>query len=355
MSEARFQIGDYYLTQHGSSPVWKAAFYDSSARQTRRISLGTKDLHEAKIALAEFVVQQVTPKDARPADVPLALVLIRYWEQHGSDLPSDQVTQIALRRWTEFWGESSVADLTMSRQNEFVDWLKRHDYKNSYVDRIMSVGRAAVNRAWKYGEITSAPFIRGERDRSDQKSPYLLNQSEMARLIEATKRTPHLYVFVMIMINTLSRPDAVLDLRPAQVNLTDRRIDLNPKGRRQTKKYRPIVPITDTLLPFVSSAAGERFVMWWDKPVGSIKGAFNRAVAFAHLPRLITPYSLRHTMATELRRRDVPVWEVEGLLGHRRPGVTERYAHFSPDYLSKGRRAIDDYLAELKVDLKPLV
>jgi hypothetical protein len=40
---------------------------------------------------------------------------------------------------------------------------------------------------------------------------------------------------------------------------------------------------------------------------------------------------------------------VKGLMGHRRPGVTETYAEFSPDYLSKGREAIDDHFAELAV------
>src|SRR5690606_37385568 len=53
----------------------------------------------------------------------------------------------------------------------------------------------------------------------------------------------------------------------------------------------------------------------------------------------------------ELRGRGVPAWEVEGLLGHRRPGVTESYAVFSPDYLSEGRAAIDGYFADLEMEL----
>lgn len=354
MPDTRFQIGEYYLSQHGKSPIWKATYYDGSSRQTRRVSLGTRDFQEAKQALAGFVVKNSALNEARPSDVPLALVLYRYWEGHAKALPSAEAAQIALALWTEFWGESNVAELSLSRQDQFVIWLQARGYKNSYVSRVLSVGRAAVRRAWKYGELASVPFIRDVADRSDEKEVYLLSPSEMARLIEAAKRTPHLYIFTMIMINTLARPDAVLDLRPNQINLKDRHITLNPKGRRQTKKFRPTVPITDTLLPFVRSATGERFVMWWDKPVGSIKGAFNRAVAHAQLPRLVTPYSLRHTMATELRRLEVPAWEVEGLLGHRRPGVTERYARYSPDYLSKGSRAIDAYLAKLNINLNPL-
>ncbi|MBY3114390.1 site-specific integrase [Rhizobium laguerreae] len=195
-------------------------------------------------------------------------------------------TKIALALWIDFWGPATVNELTVPRQFEFMEWLKARGYKNAYC---------------------------------------------------------------MIALNTLARPDAVLDLAPAQVNLKDRRISLNPQGRKQTKKFRPIVPITDTLLSFVQETDRPRFVTWHGKAVNRIDGSFGRMIANAQLPSEITPYSLRHTMATELRRRGVPPWEVEGLLGHRRPGVTEKYAHFAPDYLSEGRAAIDAYFAELSI------
>ena len=55
-------------------------------------------------------------------------------------------------------------------------------------------------------------------------------------------------------------------------------------------------------------------------------------------------------MATELRRRGVPLWEIEGMLGHKRPTTSEKYAHYTPDYLSLGREAIDSYFSELSLD-----
>jgi site-specific recombinase XerD len=60
----------------------------------------------------------------------------------------------------------------------------------------------------------------------------------------------------------------------------------------------------------------------------------------AGLPKEVTPYSLRHTMAAELRRCGVrvPAWEVQGLLGHKAVGVTEIYARFDPDYMATGSR-----------------
>ncbi|MBB3983109.1 integrase [Sphingobium fontiphilum] len=283
--------------------------------------------------------------------MPLATVLIRYWDRHGANVASHDTQRFALKLWNEFWGEATVADLSIPRQREFRTWLKARDYKNSYVDRILSVGRAALNLAWKWGEITSPPFIEHVSDRSDAKEAYRLKKSEMRRFLSAVQEWPHLYTFSMLMLNTLGRPEAVLDLAPAQVDLEYRSINLNPKGRKQTKKYRPTVPITDTLMPFVFDRKVVRFVTWRDKPIRSVKKTFARAVKNAGLSADITPYSLRHTMAAELRGRGVPAWEVEGLLGHRRPGVTESYAVFSPDYLSAGRAAIDGYFADLGMEL----
>ena len=171
----------------------------------------------------------------------------------------------------------------------------------------------------------------------------------MRQFLTSAQKRPHLFVFSMIALNTLARPDAVLDLTPAQVNIEDRLINLNPKGRKQTKKRRPIVPITDALLPFLTREMDPKrpYVTWRGQPVHSVKKAFRETVEDAKLPSEITPYSLRHTMAKRLRKSSVPEWEVEGMLGHTTPSTSEEYAIFDPDYQSASRAAIDAYFAEL--------
>ena len=93
---------------------------------------------------------------------------------------------------------------------------------------------------------------------------------------------------------------------------------------------------------------GPCYVLFRGKPVKSIKKSFNLAVRRAGLPREVTPYSLRHTMATELRKRKVPEWELKGIIGHHK-GVTEGYAIYGPAYLSDGRKAIDADFSELGI------
>jgi integrase len=295
------------------------------------------------------------PKHYDAADMPLGTVLTRYYEQYARNIASEEAQRHALVHWLDFWGPATIADLTIERQEEFVAWLKaggskqERPFRNSYVSRVLSVGRAAIRRAWKRGEITSVPFIIDEPDRSDRKKPYRLDRSEMRRFLMTVQEWPHLFTLSMIMLNTLARPEAALALSPAQVQLDDRLVYLNPNGRKQTKKHRPTVPLTETLLPFLRAADVPAFVLWNGKPIKSVKKTFALAVERAGLSSEITPYSLRHTMAKELRKRGVPAWEVKGLLGHRVPGATEDYAEFAPDYLSQGREAIDAYFKELNL------
>ena len=64
----------------------------------------------------------------------------------------------------------------------------------------------------------------------------------------------------------------------------------------------------------------------------------------------VTAYTIRHTVAAELRKRGVAVWEVAGFLGHSSGyKTTERYAKFGPDHLSEAVRAIDDFFEELRM------
>ena len=341
------QIGDYWLSRRPNSAVWCRTWFDATGRQTRRASLGSSDFREAQLRLAAWITAHREMRHERPQDVPLEQILVRYYREHASKAPSAEQARFHLRYWSEFFAGATVAELTPPRQEAFIMWLRESGKSDGYAARILDTGRAALNRAYKRQELDRVPFIMTVPDRAPAKERRRLSPQEVSALLTAAREVPHLLTFCMVALNTLARPDAILDLSPFQIDLENRRIDLNPAGRRQTKKHRPVVPITDTLLPWVSGATAERLVHWHGRPVASIKTAWRRIRDVAGLPADASPYSLRHTMATELRRRGVPEWEVSGMLGHKRAGITETYAKFSPSYLGEAARAIDAFFADL--------
>jgi integrase len=167
-------------------------------------------------------------------------------------------------------------------------------------------------------------------------------------------KSDHILLFCLTMANTMARPEAVLELTRFQLDFDSKLIRLNPEGRKQTKKYRPTVPMTNTLLPWLQKVKTNYVITYHGDRVHSVKKTFQRLPASVKgLPKGVSPYSIRHTMAKELRRRGVPPWEVQGMLGHKHAGLrtTEIYAKYDPSYLSAARVAIDAVMTDIEAKM----
>ncbi len=180
--------------------------------------------------------------------------------------------------------------------------------------------------------------------------------AEMARLFDAAK-SRHALTYLMIATCTLARPAAVLDLRGAQFDEEHKRINLNPPGRKQNKKFRPILAAAPSLLPWLTrtSSPGQRFVSYGGAPIKSIKTLWDLMRDEAGLDDRVTPYSIRHGMAREMRKRKVPGEQISIFLGHLPKGsdaTTSIYAPYDPDYCSEAITAIESVLSEIRKHLK---
>lgn len=352
------QIGDYWLSRnrHG---VWCRTWLDRDERQTKRATLGTRDFDAAHIKLAEWVVLNERLSRAEPADVPVVAILKRYYDRHARHTASAEMAALAIAKLGKTFAADMVGGLTLDRQHEFEIELRAEGLSDGYIGRIQTVLKAAVNRAYRNQELAAAPYVRvlaaGARRR-------VLTLPEAAALFNADP-PEHMLTYLVLAFNTMGRPEALLELQPFQIDLERRLIDTNAPGRRQTKKHRATLPITDTLLPWLQARMKQRYLIQWhdeqSAPLNSVKSVWRRLRADAERllwkadpdhPGLadVVPKTIQHTMATELRRRGIPKWEVDGMLGHSTGGTTDIYAKFAPDYLGKAAAAIDDYMHELQ-------
>jgi len=346
-----FQIGDYWLDRRPNSPAWCRCWYDSKARQVRWQSLKTPNLQAATEELVDWYHRHVHRQESLPQEVPVVEVLWRYYEEHAKELPSWDSALYTCKLFVKFFADDNVSGLTVRRQEDYIRWRREAGVTDGTIGRELSVLRAAVNRGFRRQELVAVPVIQGLPRGESRKRR--LSKAEMAELLLAASHvSDHLLRFVLLAANTLSRPEAVLDLTVFQLDYEHRLIALNPAGRRQTKKHRPVVPMTDTIEPVLRTARGSHVVAYRGGRVQSVKKAFRRARQLLGLDLDVIPYTIRHTMATELRKRGVPKWEVEGWLGHKAGDPTEAYAIYDPDYLSAGRRAIDAYFRELAFEFR---
>src|SRR5487761_654290 len=358
------QIGNYWLSRKsgrdGADDAWCRTWYDVRARQTRRVSLGTTDFQEASLRLAAWVVANQRSHKAAPDQVLIEAVLLNYWNDHAQHLPSADTQWLGLSYWQEYWARRTIADLTPHEQRRFREWLAKRGTGPSGIDRILSVGRAALNRARKWQEVSEVPHIFGtltaEARRAREPKGRPVSPNEIARLLD-TARSRHMLTFLLIAANTLARPAAILDLGPAQFDDAHGLLDLNPPGRTQNKKFRPIVPVTSTLHPWLQREVGPsgRYVSYRAKPVRSILHMWRLTRAAAGLDERVTPYSIRHGLAREMRKRRVPTEQISLFLGHVPHGsaaTTSIYAPYEPGFLADAVQAIESVMADVRTHLR---
>jgi integrase len=163
----------------------------------------------------------------------------------------------------------------------------------------MGIAAAAINWAWKNGEIERQIPIVLPPDGAGRER--IMTIQEMARLWDVDMPS-HLRMFLALIIGTASRPEALLELTREQCDLQHGVIDLNPPGRPRTKKRRPRVPMPAFLRPWIETVPSGHLVTYKSKPILKINGAWRAAREAAGLSPEIMPYTVRHTMATELSR-----------------------------------------------------
>jgi integrase len=172
------------------------------------------------------------------------------------------------------------------------------------------------------------------------------------RPVFTTKRPlRHIARFILIGIYTGTRASAIASASPypeqgrSFVDLERGIFYRKQIGKRATKKRQTPAPVPPRLLAHMRRWArlkliAECFVEFNGKPVASVKKGFRSAVALARLTGKVTPHTLRHTAATWLMQRGVPVWEAAGFLGMSAEVLLSTYGHHHPDFLHGAANAI---------------
>lgn len=354
-----FELGPYWLNTEREKPGYYRYWWDRGASRVCRARVAGKTLEEAKLSLAEFVVKGA-PKNA---DSHLAPLLEAYFTDRTDKLPSADVARRAGARVLRFFEQEKKAKTPRvfqfddDTQADFMEWSARKGNSPSTISRGLSVIAAAL----AHGKVESVEIESGESAIEDvlierglvlkaSAQRYVPTDEEFARFLDHAEG-PLLRAFI-IMLNTGCRPGAALDLSPSQRNKELGLLSLNPEGRRQTKKHRPVIRVSRCfggwLDEWEREAPGARYVSTITT-VDGLQSAINRTREIARVPRIVA-YSCRHKVATIFRRARVSEDQIALWLGHRRPNLrtTGLYGEYEPDYLREAQEAIDKFVVALQ-------
>lgn len=339
-----FTVGDWFLTKRGASPAWYRAKYNPTTRTTERFTLSTTDEEVAKERLLTWYLRNERDK-VQTSTATLREIFTSYEHNHAAKLRSYKTVSILLRHWTDYWGaDTDLAEIKpVAKQEAFQAYLFEQGLAHNSVNRVLEIGRAAINRAWKRGMVDAAPFIHTLPAIEAAPKGRPLSVDEITKLY--ANAADHIRLFILLMLGTAARNEAVTQLAWPQVDFDAGLIALNPDGRKQTSKRRPTVRLIPSVRAVLEplDKTTPAVLMFRGEKVTKVRKGWDRAVERAELTGNVTPYSCRHTAAKWMRKEGVPPWEVAAQLGHRLPGYTmsERYAVFSPDYLEKAAAALE--------------
>lgn len=391
MSKRLWEYGGYWIAGAHATETLYAYWYDDGRRATRRRALGTKVLDEAKEKLIALAGAAKSDTSRSPDRVMLLVALDHYYDHDVSKKPSADQAFRSIKLVKEFLEErmlptASVSSFGPIRQREFMTWARdTHGHSANTIARNLSV----VSAAFRFGKrlvvvkdglgndqeiqlLDMAPDVVTQAKRVaellDLPPPrpreWLPTYEEFGRFIDAIdKRKENLFRFVILSLNTWARPSAVLEFRDNEETVNRRfgTIDLNPPGRRQTIKYRPKIRLTGNLLGWLDEwrndeieEGQERAPMMWDgAPITAIKRTFVRHAEECGLPEF-TPGTIRHFMATMVRRQKPPVDKEQRdvWLGHDEKRTANAYESFDPDYLADCMQATEKVIADLQAHTK---
>lgn len=358
------KFGEYSLVRH-SNMTYYVAWFDPAKRQTNRRSLKTKVNSDAMDRVRQIAESGVTGDPHAALGAKLVRTVADVLDEHRDyvkGLASVEAETIHI----DLICASAIADKRVAaltrRDLEALrdDWVAK-GAKISTVSRRLSTLRSAIKRAVdnkqlsandapKIPEFRSAHHVRAAEPKGDP-----CGTEALARLYDATQE-PHLQLYWTMLFATAARRTSVLELEGKQIDREHSLVDLNTKGRVQTDKYRPVLPIIQPLQPWLELIPDGRLIMWRDKPVTSIKTGVRRAIARAGLPNDINSYSVRHSLGRFMRREGVDLIQIGVWLGHVRPPqnvkTTLIYSPYEPEYMLDARQAVEKFIGEIAAKAK---
>ena len=253
--------------------------------------------------------------------------------------------KIHFAHFTRVCGNPPIHTLTVEVLDHYRARRRGEQVGPATINREMATLKHAWSKAveWKLLRKTAreeSTAIRKYQE-PDGRLRYLSGQTEADRLLQACDgaRRP----IVLTALHTGMRKGELLGLTWDLVDMTHGFICL-----KQTKNGKArALPFNETLWSLFSGLRTRQDVPWVFHDVegrrhNDIRHPFEEACEGAGMTDFHF-HDLRHTFASWLMMRGVPLATVSNLLGHTSPTMTLRYAHLSPTHLTSAVRVLDPH------------
>jgi integrase len=241
------------------------------------------------------------------------------------------------------FGGLRLNELTKHQLQNFHSDLKDEGLAAATADHHLKLIRHSLNLAVEWGMLTVNPASGIKQFNENNQRERYLTKEELDRLVGVLRSNePKTVCLVaLFLLSTGARLSEALQATWDQID-REGRIWRVPASNSKSKKIRHI-PLNESALEvlsqlgtdgsheylFVSRQTGERLT--------SVNRVWSRLRVKAGLPHLRL-HDLRHQFASMLINAKRTLYEVQMILGHSNPAVTQRYSHIASETLLDASR-----------------
>jgi integrase len=252
-------------------------------------------------------------------------------------MPLSKISSFDIERYKKYRQQEAVIVRPRGKVIERAP-EKNTPAKPGTINRELAALSHLFNMAEEWGWIDRHAKIR--RFQEGQGRIIYLTAEQVARLVECAKadRSPIVYPFIVIGVETSMRKMEILSIRREHVDIAHCRIFI-PHAKAGMREQ----PITRHLADFLAAyiAALQPGNPWLFPSPGArsghatdIRKAFCRVVEAAGLDsRVVVRHTLRHTAITHLVQSGVDLPTVQRISGHKTLAMVARYSHQNGEHI----------------------
>jgi len=271
-------------------------------------------------------------------DVPFRDALLRYAEAKQRENPECYKlnTRYRLQYILDRFDGLNLKDITLTKVQDFAD-DRLATVSNGTVQKDLATLKAILNKAHREGRLESVPPF--PRFKAVKGRCRWLTPEEEARLLHHAP--DHLKPIIIVAVDTGGRRSELLRLDWRHVDMKRGRLTFTETKNGEDRTIRLTERVKQTLENLEPKESGPVFT-YRGKAMIRFKASFETAREKARLHDFRF-HDLRHTFASRLVQKGIPIYEVMHLTGHKSLSMVQRYAHLAPDYQAQAIAALNDF------------
>lgn len=241
-------------------------------------------------------------------------------------------------------GHLRLSEIT-TRDVQTLHAAMRASHSPGYANRHLAVMSATFRKAVEWGVIDKNPAAGVKQFKEYIKETTVLDANQLARLfaaLDADESRTAASALKFLALTGVRREEA-LQAEWQHVKL-EAGLWWLPKTKSGRGRYVTLNAAAAELLAAQPSRDKSKWVFPGknpEKPINNVRKTMERALTAAGLPH-VRIHDLRHGYASLAVNAGATLYEVQHLLGHASPQVTQRYAHMADSGLRRASQAVAD-------------